>query len=271
MLDVIPVPLSTGNVMYPAVEFASIDGFRPLQLDLYCPEPSDRPAPAIVYLHGGGWTVGTRRRFGRSFRSWSPTPLARLAADGFVVATVDYRLSGEAIFPAQLDDALAAVRWVRTHAAELGVDPDRIMAWGESAGGHLAALVGLRGRRDTGDDVCGVIDWYGPMDLRQAHDPDSFDVKALGGTAADQPERAVDASPILHVHPAAPPFLIWHGTADTLVSISHGEQMAAALEAAGVPVDFVAVEGAEHFWTDAPDLEAVFVAARDFAIRITSC
>ncbi len=271
VLDVAAEPLATGGVKYHAIEYGSVEGFRPLQLDLYLPRDAGVPAPSIVYFHGGGWAVGTRRRFGRSFKSWSPTPLARLAAAGFAVATVDYRLSNEARFPAQLDDAKAAVRWLRGHAAELSLDPDRIVAWGESAGAHVAALVGVTGSRDNGDDVCGVIDWYGPMDLTQGDDADSPESKLLGGTAIANVELARAASPALLVHPGAPRFHIQHGTRDSLVAIGQSEQLAGALDEVGVPVQFIGIEGAEHFWTNAPDLEAIFMASLDFARMVTAC
>ena len=149
------VPISTlasGVTVHHGVEFGSIEGFRPLLLDLYVPARGEASGAAIVYLHGGGWAVGTRRRFGRAFVSWSPTPLDRLAQAGFVVATADYRLSGEACFPAQLHDVKAAIRWLRGNAGALEVDPPRVVAWGESAGGHLAVLAGLtcRARRARG-------------------------------------------------------------------------------------------------------------------------
>jgi acetyl esterase/lipase len=271
VLDVAPVTLSSGGTLYPAIEFGSIEGFRPLQLDLYLPERTSAPSPVIVYFHGGGWAVGTRRRFGRAFKSWSPAALARLTAAGFAVITVDYRLSGEATFPAQIDDAKAAVRWLRANAEELHVDVDRIVAWGESAGGQLAALLGVTGHRDTADDVCAVISWYAPMDLRNGSDPDSPESKMLGGTAVSRPELAVAASPITQVHPAAPPFHIQHGTVDTLVPIGQSERMVEALRDAGVPVVFKTIEGSDHFWTGAPDLEAIFTESLDFAVRITSC
>jgi acetyl esterase/lipase len=271
ILDVAPVTLSSGGTLYPAIEFGFIEGFRPLQLDLYLPKRTSAPSPVIVYFHGGGWAVGTRRRFGRAFKSWSPSALARLAAAGFAVITVDYRLSGEATFPAQIDDAKAAVRWLRANAEELHVDVDRIVAWGESAGGQLAALLGVTGHRDTADDVCAVISWYAPMDLRNGSDPDSAESKMLGGTAIGRPGLAAAASPITHVHPAAPPFHIQHGDADELVSIGQSERMVEALRDAGVPVVFKTIEGSDHFWTGAPDLEAIFTESLDFAVRITSC
>src|SRR3954454_20929950 len=168
--------LASGVEVHHGVEFAGVEGYRPLLLDLYLPAPATGSGAAIVYMHGGGWAVGTRRRFGRAFIPWSPTPLDLLARAGFVVATVDYRLSGEAHFPAQLHDVKAAVRWVRGNARTLGVDTTRVVAWGESAGGHLAILAGLTGNDgalhgdvgeflDQSSAVSAVIDWYGPMNL----------------------------------------------------------------------------------------------------------
>ncbi len=168
--------LGSGVTVHHGVEFGVVEGYRPLLLDLYMPGPAAASGAAIVYLHGGGWAVGSRRRFGRAFASWSPTPLDLLAQAGFVVATVDYRLSGEARFPAQLHDVKAAVRWLRGTADLVGVDVGRLIAWGESAGGHLAVLTGLTGdtpglHGDVGDfvdqssAVAGVVDWYGPMNL----------------------------------------------------------------------------------------------------------
>src|SRR3954471_1563942 len=168
--DVPTSTLASGVEVHHGVEFATVEGYRPLLLDLYLPAPATGSGAAIVYMHGGGWAVGTRRRFGRAFIPWSPTPLDLLARAGFVVATVDYRLSGEAHFPAQLHDVKAAVRWVRGNARTLGVDIARIVAWGESAGGHLAMLAGLTGHDtaldgevgaflDESSAVSGVIYW----------------------------------------------------------------------------------------------------------------
>ena len=180
-------------------------------------------------MHGGGWLRGDRSMVSPQFASWRPGPLARLAADGFAVASVDYRLSGEARFPAQLEDVSAAVDWLTGQAAEYGFDPSRIVLWGESAGAHLAALLGLQ---STGSRVRGVVDWYGPADLLAldeqvgaagalTDDPlDSREARLLGAPVAAVPELARAASPIGHVRAGAPPFLIAHGTADRLVPFS---------------------------------------------------
>ncbi|MFF0373907.1 alpha/beta hydrolase [Actinoplanes missouriensis] len=239
------------------MEYGGIDGFRPLLLDLHLPEPAEVPPPIVVFVHGGGWRRGSRQMFCPTWRDWQPGPFARLVAEGFAVASVDYRLSAEALFPAQLDDVTAAVGWLRAHAGELGVDAGRIVAWGESAGGHLAALLGL-----TVPGLAGVVDWYGPSDLRSHRG--ERELQLIGS-----PDRAAQASPVTHVHPGAPPFHLAHGTADQLVPVSQSEQLTAALRASAVPVDLKLISGAGHLWVDAPDPEAIFAAAVRFTHAVT--
>ena len=284
--------LDSGVSVHQGVEFATVEGFRPLLLDLYLP-PVSAQCPAIVYLHGGGWAVGTRRRFGRAFASWSPTPLDRLAQAGFAVATVDYRLSGEARFPAQLHDVKAAIRWLRGNSSSLAVDPTRVITWGESAGGHLAMLAGLTGDRPDlegpiGDHraeasaVSGVIDWYGPMNLlslgsqhppysdKRPDDANSWESTMVGMPLQIDPARTLAASPISYVHADAPPVQIHHGTADTLVPCAQSVEFVDALRAAGGTIELITVEGSDHFWTGAPDLAAIFDASLAFAKRVTT-
>jgi acetyl esterase/lipase len=269
-----------------AVEYAAPPGFRPLLLDLWTPAT---PAPVVLFLHGGGWRTGTRGVFCPTWRDWDPTPFHRLVAAGFAVASVDYRLSGEARFPAQLHDVTAAVRWLRTRAGELGVDADRIVAWGESAGGHLAALLGLTaGRPDPAGLVggapvpalAGVVDWYGPADLltmasqarpdavARSDAPDSRESLLLGAPVAEAPDLARRASPVTHVHAGAPPFHLAHGTADRFVPVGQSRQLAEALRAAGVAVELELVDGADHMWRGAADPDAILTAAVAFTRRV---
>ena len=285
--------LSSGVTVHHGVEFASIEGFRPLLLDLYVPPPGSATGAAIVYLHGGGWAVGSRRRFGRAFLGWSPTPLDLLARAGFVVATIDYRLSGEARFPAQLHDVKAAIRWVGGNAPALGVDPTGVVVWGESAGGHLAMLAGLTAERsdldgDVGDHlgrssaVCGVVDWYGPMNLlslSSQHPPNSdkrpddalsWESSMVGAPLQTDPERSRAASPISYVHAAAPPIQIHHGTVDGQVPFAQSVEFADAMRRVDGDVELVVVEGSDHFWTGAPDLTAIFDASLAFAYRVST-
>jgi acetyl esterase/lipase len=285
--------LASGVAVHHGVEFAIIEGFRPLLLDLYVPASGSASGAAIVYLHGGGWAVGTRRRFGRAFATWSPTPLDLLAQAGFVVAAVDYRLSGEAQFPAQLHDVKAAIRWVRGNAARLDVDPARVIAWGESAGGHLAMLAGLTGDRPelegaAGDfagessAVIGVVDWYGPMNLPSLgsqHGPNSdkrpdeagsWESTMVGAPLQTDPSRSRAASPITYVHAAAPPIQIHHGDADTFVPYAQSIEFVDALGAAGASAELITVPGSDHFWIGAPDIGAIFAASLAFAQRLTT-
>ncbi len=269
--DPVPVP---GGWLRRAAVYAAPPGFRPLELDLYT--PAGDPAPVIVFLHGGGWRVGTRAVFCPTWRDWTPDPFHRLVAAGFAVASLDYRLSAEAVFPAQLEDATAALGWLHTRAAELGVDPTRIVAWGESAGAHLAALLGL-----TTGAVAGVVDWYGPGDLTtlaaqappdavaRSDAPDSRESLLLGAPVAQAPDRARRASPVSYVRAGAPPFHIAHGTADRFIPAAQSTQLADALTAAGVAVELTVVPGSDHMWVGAPDPEGIFTAAVDFARRVT--
>jgi acetyl esterase/lipase len=285
--------LPSGVTVHHGVEFAVVEGFRPLLLDLYVPASGSASGAAIVYLHGGGWAVGSRRRFGRAFASWSPTPLDLLAQAGFIVATVDYRLSGEARFPAQLHDVKAAIRWLRGNAVRLGIDTTKLIAWGESAGGHLAVLAGLTGDRnelagDVGDfasqssAVSCVVDWYGPMNLlslssqhapesdKRPDDAGSWESTMVGAPLQSDPARSRAASPISYVHVAAPPIQIHHGSIDSLVPFAQSLEFAKALRASGGTVELITVEGSDHFWTGAPDLAAIFDASLAFAIGVAT-
>ncbi len=264
-----------------ALVYAEHLGLRPLELDLHLP-PGHRPGtgtavPLVVFVHGGGWMRGHRRMVTPGFAAWQPGPLARLAARGFAVASVDYRLSGEARFPAPLEDLATALDWLAEHADEYGFDAGRTVLWGESAGAHLAALLALRGT----PRVRGVVDWYGPADLlgfadlgpetALSDDPrDTREARLLGGPPQDLPDLARQASPVHHVHPDAPPFLIAHGTADRAVPYAQSADLAAALAEAGVEVRLDAVEGAGHMWQGLTDLEPVFEAVAAFAQRVTA-
>ncbi|GAA4736437.1 alpha/beta hydrolase [Modestobacter marinus] len=247
------------------VPFAALPGARPLELDLYLPA-EDGPAPVVVFLHGGGWRLGSRRSAGPAYREADPTPFEAVAQAGVAVASVDYRLSGEAVWPAQLHDAKAAVRWLRSRAAELGVDADRVAAWGESAGGHLAELLGLVtdpalegevGVTGPSSAVSAVAAWYAPSDVAAvATDigndpaaPDSREAQLLGAPVSTVPELAAQAGPLTHASPSAPPFLLLHGRADRFVPCVQSERLAGLLP----DVQLHTYDGADHMWLGAPD------------------
>ncbi|MBI1177401.1 alpha/beta hydrolase fold domain-containing protein [bacterium] len=231
-------------------------GHERQKLDLYLPT-GDGPFPVIVWVHGGAWLAGNK----------SNPPAARYVNDGYAVAAINYRLSQHAIFPAQIEDCKAAVRWLRAHAGEYRLDPKRFAAWGESAGGHLVALLGTTGDIrdfDVGENleqssaVQAVVDGFGPTDFLQMnpqagksgmidHDaPDSPESKLIGGPIRDNPDKVLRASPIHYVTYNDPPFLILHGDRDPLVPHGQSEILEAALKDANVPVQLYTVKGAGH-------------------------
>src|SRR3984957_17629211 len=193
-------------------------------LDLYSPKKA-RKVPLIVWIHGGGFLFGTKGGF-----PVEPVPL-HLLLEGYAIASINYRLSPEAVFPAQLEDCKAAIRWLRAHADEIGIDPNRIGVWGASAGGNLAALVGTTGGVsdfEGGENlgyssrVQAVYDFFGPTDFLQmdanrlsdgqTHNaPDSPESKLVGGPIQDNPDKVRRVNPITYVTRNAPPFLIVHG------------------------------------------------------------
>lgn len=276
--DVAPLPPAahgaSGVRVLRGVPYAGVEGGRPLELDLWLPGPerqhAEPPAPLVLFVHGGAWRRGRRDDMGLRTRSWSPGPFARIAAAGLAVACVDYRLSGEAAFPAPLDDLRAALRWLALRSAELGVDARRTVVWGESAGGHLAALLAL-GRADP--PPAGAVLWYAPSDLTRARggyrpeDPSTPEALLLGGAPATLPERARAAGPLAQIHAGAPPFLVVHGEEDGMVAPSHSTDLAAALEGAGVPVQLRLVPGADHAWYRLPDekVDELFAHSLHFA------
>jgi acetyl esterase/lipase len=279
-----------GTRLLSGVPYAALPRARPLELDLVLPPEGDGPVPAVVFLHGGGWRLGSRHAVGPAYRGADPTPFERLAQAGVAVASVDYRLSGEATWPAQLHDAKAAVRWLRARAGELGIDPERIAAWGESAGGHLAALLGLvsdpalegdLGLTGTSSAVAAVVAWHAPSDLvgfaadagTDPTDPSTREAQLLGAPVPDLPERAAQASPVTHVTPDAPPFLLLHGAGDRFIPPVQSERLYGLLVEAGVEAELDLYEGADHMWLGSPEaaeqalVRTIDVLRRRFGVR----
>jgi acetyl esterase/lipase len=271
-----PIRRDDGALHYSGLTYAVAFGYRPLQLDLWVPAGED-PAPLVMWVHGGGFMFGDRRILPETFR---PNQVFdALLEAGLAVATIDYRHALEAPFPAQLQDAKAAVRYLRAFADELGVSTGRIGAMGESAGGHIVAALGLTAHRADLEGTHGVVgpssavdvvvDWYGVCDLATMprHTlPPQIAAKLppeLVTPPEDQLTRGLagpalaDASPITHVTPDAPPFLLVHGTADWLVPFAQSEQLYAALTAAGVDARLVPVEGAQHIFDGYDDVDAL--------------
>jgi acetyl esterase/lipase len=268
----LPPPLETarGTHLLTGIPYAALPGIRPLELDVWLPPESPDPAPAVLFLHGGGWRAGSRHLAGPAFRGVLPSPFEQVARAGIAVASADYRLSGEAVWPAQLHDVKAAVRWLRARAGELGIDGTRIAAWGESAGGHLAELLGLTagdaaleggvGVTGPSSQVCGVVAWYAPSDLAamatdtgtDPMDPGTREAQLLGAPPPAVPGAAAQASPISHVSAAAPPFLLLHGGADRLVPCVQSERLCSALRDTGLNAELGVYPAADHMWSGSP-------------------
>ena len=209
-------------------------------------------------MHGGGWSGGTARTTG-AFENW-PAVLASLAAKGYVVASVDYRLSGEAKFPAAVQDIKAAIRWMRKNAGTYGIDKGRGLVWGPSAGGHLAALVGLScGAADLepvnappeSDCVQAVVGWYGIYDLALQNPPrpDSGLGRFLGCTQSGcSPDVVRAANPVSYVDPKDPPILIIHGDADKTASPQHSKTLDEVLKSKGIHSELMMLPKIGHSW-----------------------
>lgn len=258
-----------GTRVLAGVPYAAIPGVRPLELDLYLPPAGPSPAPVVVFLHGGGWRLGSRRSLGPSYAGLTPPPFEQVAVAGIAVASVDYRLSGEARWPAQLHDAKAAVRWLRARAPEIGIDPERIAAWGESAGGQLALLLGLTGSDLDGEvgivgpssAVTAVAAWYTPSDLTALPGdlgadpaaPDTREALLLGAPLTEVPELVRQASPVTYAAAADLPILILHGSADRLIPCVQSERLRQALAGSRAHVEFDIYPGADHMWLGSPD------------------
>jgi acetyl esterase/lipase len=229
------------------------NGHERQRLDLYLPATGTN-LPLIVWIHGGAWMGGSKER----------PPGLRFLKEGYAVASLNYRLSQHAKFPAQIEDCKAAIRFLRSNAARHGIDPKRIGVWGASAGGHLVALLGTTGdvkEFDKGKDlevssnVQAVCDFFGPSDFLQMnrmpsdinHDaPDSPEAKLIGGAVHDNKEESARANPITYISPADAPFLILHGDQDRTVPINQSELLHEALKKAGVESAFHVVKGAGH-------------------------
>ena len=274
----------TPPVLYPGgvtslrdVTYAELSGFRPLTLDLYLPPAGGAPKPAVVFVHGGAWRHRTARD-GGTFRDF-PSVLASVAARGYVVASVNYRLLGEASFPGPVQDVASSIRWLRAHAQEYGIDTTRFVLWGSSAGGQIAALIGTacdaqilepavsqgeqRAATKAGSAcVQGVIDWYGIVDLASS----AADFGKTGPASQRResaylgcelskcaPEFVRSSSALSYIDARDPPFLIQHGVADTSVSTKQSQKLHEALRAAGVESELILYPGVDHGFAKVPD------------------
>ena len=237
------------------VVYGHTDG-APLLLDIHRALAGHAPRPAVVLIHGGGMWTGSRVDMADM--------AIELARAGYVAFSIDYRLvdaaTGRNRWPAQLDDAQRAVRWVRAKAGDYGVDPVRVGTLGWSAGGQLAALLGMRETRDKGDPVLAayssrvtcVVDLAGDVDLAAYTEPPALEevVALVGGTPNEVPDRYRDASPLAWIDDQTVPFLVMHGSADDVVPLTHSRLLVAALRGDGAPVRFLEMEGLGHHELD---------------------
>ncbi|MCU1572324.1 MAG: esterase/lipase [Micrococcaceae bacterium] len=290
----VPEMVSDVSAVYREINYVRAIGFRPLQMDIWLPRHATGPVPVVVWVHGGAFQLGDRRELPPTFE---PDSVFRLLNEaGIACATVDYRLALEAPFPAQLHDLKAAVRYLRTFAGVLGLDPGRIGAWGESAGGHLAALLGLTGNRvdlsgglgaqDQPSSIQAVVDFYGVSSLADipllntptglfppallaavpAGMPLQPEYMLVGGS--DDPALLAAASPVSYATAGAPPFLLVHGDCDGLVPHSQTDLLAEALAQAGGEHQVVTISGGDHCFFGAEDqMDTILATAVDFFVR----
>ena len=235
------------------------DPSRPLRLHLLTPRAVQELRPALVYIFGGAFRTGSKDN--------GIAPLLPFARPGYVCAAIEYRFSSEALFPAQVEDCKCAVRFLRHRATALGIDRDRISAWGPSPGGHLATMRGVTsgiaaleedsGWAGTSSAVQAVCNWFGPTDFlrmnaagsSQDHDAaNSPESELLGAAIQSRPDLAAAANPISYIaaSSAIPPFLVMHGDADPLVLFNQSELLVAALQAVTADVTFERIAGAGH-------------------------
>ena len=231
-----------------------------LELDLYWIKPPDtnpkgQSTPLVIWIHGGGWRGGYRQDCRHALS---------LIEIGFAVASVSYRLSHQATFPAQIEDCRAAVRWLRAHGDYYNLDTSRFGTWGVSAGGHLAALLGTTSGQDrwqVGDhpdqssDVQAVCDWFGPTDFFRMNDitgtidhesADSPESMLIGGPIRNHRTQVIAANPITYISNTTPPFLIMHGQDDRIVLPNQSELLHKALKRAGVNSELILLSNFGH-------------------------
>lgn len=251
-------------------QFAEVGGKR-LYLDVFRPRAPGQRRPALLQIHGGAWVLG--------FKEYQGIPLlTHMASNGWVGFNVDYRLSPKATFPDHLIDVKRALAWIREHADEFGIDPDFIVVTGGSAGAHLAALVGLTagdpeyqpGFESADTRVQGVVAFYGVYDMtnrlgtRVGSRADDYRTMlerfVMKRKFAEAPELFARASPIDRINADAPPFLVVHGTRDTLTPVEDARHFVEKLRVvSGEPALYIEMNGAEHAFDVFPSVRTVQV------------
>jgi acetyl esterase/lipase len=261
---IVALLLITGSALLaqtPTVEgfiWASPNG-QDQKADLYLPK-GDGPFPVAVYIHGGGWTGGDRKQLKRQ--------AAHMAEKGVAGFAIDYRLAPTNPYPAAWEDSRAAVKWVRDNAAKYHFDITRIAAVGSSAGGNLVGLLGTSGEGESRVDA--VVAFNPALDLSDTAGQVRGSVeKFLGGSCAEKQQACKDGSPVMHVHPGMPPFLILHGTTDPTVPYAESTHMVVLLKAAGNQVELFSAEGGVHaFWATEKWYAPTEKAMETFLLRV---
>jgi acetyl esterase/lipase len=269
-----PFRLPPNVEMQTDIVYAQI-GDRALVLDLFLPKEGAGPFPAVIYVHGGGWSGGNKRAFHRQ--------AAHMATHGIAGVCVQYRLSGEARYPAAIHDVKAAVRWMRANARQYKLRSDRIGAAGGSAGGHLVALLGVTGDHPAYEGNVGVTGQSTRVHAVAAFNP-AVDIVSFGRQAggnrdnpvakflaklySEAPELYRQASPLEQVSAKSPPFLFLHGTGDTTVPHQQSADMHHALEKVGVSSELMSAPGAAHgFFNRPPWFDPTLERMQEFFLK----
>ena len=233
--------------------YGDADGVA-LKLDVYYPKMASGALPAVVYVHGGGWTQGDKAI------GAGATEIPEMVSRGYLAVSINYRLAPQHKFPAQIEDAKCAIRFLRANASLFGINPDRIGVWGGSAGGHLVALLGTTdagaglegsgGYPGQSSRVRAVVDMFGPADMPVFFRGSGGSVmEQVFGTSDPNSPAAKSASPVTYISPDDPPFLILHGDKDNVVPLVQSQILRKQLEVAGVPATLVVVKNGRHGFT----------------------
>lgn len=225
-------------------------------LDIYLPPNAKGKVPLVIFVHGGGWLSNDKY----ADIGYMKKTVAEIVSSGFALASIDYRFSTQAVFPAQIQDCNRAVSFLYDHADKYGFDKGRFALMGFSAGGHLASLMGLSKNNNVkaffmpgtraAFSFKGVVDFYGPSELilfPGSNDEGSPESLLIGAAPLARPDLAKAASPVTYVDKADPPFLIIHGEKDSLVSLRQSQLLSSWLRVASVPNELLIVKDAPHF------------------------
>ena len=262
--------LETEYRMVPNITYLTSSNYE-AKLDLYVTRTADKPLPTLIWIHGGGWTGGVKE---------SATGIPAYLAMGMNVVNVEYRLARTAPAPAAVEDCRCALRWVIQHAKEYGIDVNRLVVSGGSAGGHLALTTGMLpasaglDRQCPGPDnlkVAAIVNWFGISDVNELLDGPNMKAYAVAwlGSALDRDQIAKRVSPLTYVRPGLPPILTIHGDADPTVPYTQSVRLHKALADAGVPNELMTMAGGKHGYDCCTPTQRVqaYAKIREFLVR----